>query len=74
MIWSGSRGLVSLHILISPALDVDPVIGAKMWFMKCCIQARVLVGLKGMTNGEYSPLVVLNPSRFSKVSEFHTFQ
>ena len=45
-----------------------------MWFMKHCMQAGALVGLKGMTNGEYSPLVVLNMSISSKASEFHTFQ
>ena len=45
-----------------------------MWFIKCCIQARALVGLKGMTNGEYRPLVVLNTSISSEALEFHTFQ
>ncbi len=28
MIWSGSRGLVSLCIVINPVLDVDPVTAA----------------------------------------------
>ena len=42
--------------------------------MKHCMQAGALVGPKGMTNGEYSPLVVLNMSISSKASEFHTFQ
>jgi len=32
------------------------------------------VGPKGMTNGEYRPLVVLNASISSKASEFCTFQ
>ncbi len=45
-----------------------------MWFMKHCIQAGVLVGPKGMTSGEYSPLVVLNTSISSEASEFHIFQ
>ena len=38
------------------------------------MQAEALVGLKGITNGEYRPLMVLNASISSKASEFHTFQ
>ncbi len=45
-----------------------------MWFIKCCMQAGVLVGPKGITRGEYNPLVVLNASISSDASEFHMFQ
>ena len=45
-----------------------------MWFMNHCIQAGVLVGPKGMTRGEYRPLVVLNASISSELSELRTFQ
>ena len=44
-----------------------------MWFMKRCIHPGALVGLKGMTNGEYRPCVVLNVSISSKALEFRTF-
>ena len=42
--------------------------------MKRCMHAGVLVGPKGITKGEYKPLVVLNVSISSKASEFCMFQ